>query len=149
LAHEEVRRRTDELLNLMEMEEHANKLIVDYSMGMKKKTGMAAALIHNPPVLFLDEPFGSVDAVSSRSIRHVLIRLLERGTTIFFSSHILDLAERLCTRIAIIHQGVLRGVGSLPDLRGFIGLPESASLEDVFLALVGAPPDKDELSWIA
>jgi ABC-2 type transport system ATP-binding protein len=131
------------------MEEHADKLIVDYSSGMKKKTGMAAALIHDPRVLFLDEPFGSVDAVSSRSIRRVLTRMRERGTTIFFSSHILDLAERLCTRIAIIHQGVLRGLGTLPELRAYAGLAATASLEDVFLALVGAPPEKDDLSWTA
>ncbi len=149
LPHDQVLSRTEELLRLMEMEEHAGKLIVDYSGGMKKKVGMAAALIHNPPVLFLDEPFGSVDAVSSRSIRQVLAKLLDRGTTIFFSSHILDLAERLCTRIAIVHQGVLRAVGTLPDLRAYIGLGPEATLEDVFLALVGAPPEKDDLSWIA
>lgn len=144
-----VRSRTQELLVLMEMEEHADKMIVDYSSGMKKKTGMAVALIHDPRVLFLDEPFGSVDAVSSRSIRQVLTRLRERGTTIFFSSHILDLAERLCTRIAIIHQGVFRGLGTLPELRAYAGLGPDATLEDVFLALVGAPAEKDDLSWIA
>jgi ABC-2 type transport system ATP-binding protein len=133
----------------MELEEHANKMIVDYSSGMKKKTAMAAALIHNPRVLFLDEPFGGVDAVSSRSLRRVLNQLLERGTTVFFSSHILDLAQRLCTRVAIIHEGRLRGVGTLDELRNAAGIGPEASLEDAFLALVGAPPDKDELSWIA
>ncbi|MGQ9731398.1 MAG: ABC transporter ATP-binding protein [Candidatus Zipacnadales bacterium] len=149
LDREQVRRRTEELLGLMELEEHANKMIVDYSAGMKKKTAMAAALIHNPPVLFLDEPFSGIDAVSSRAIRGVLDRLRTRGTTIFFSSHILDLAERLCTRIAILHLGQLRAVGTLSHLRAGSGLPPDSTLEDVFLALIGAPPEKDELSWIA
>jgi len=144
-----VRSRTEELLALMELGEHANRMIVDYSAGMKKKTALAAALIHNPRVLFMDEPFEGIDAVSSRALRHVLDRLRDRGTTIFFSSHILDLAERLCTRIAIIHLGHLRAVGTLADLRAGIGLPPNARLEDVFIALVGAPPEKDELSWIA
>jgi len=148
LPPEDVRSRTEELLGLMELDDDANKMIVDYSSGMKKKTAMAAALIHDPRVLFLDEPFGGIDAVSSRALRSVLDRLRDRGTTIFFSSHILDLAERLCTRIAIIHLGRLRAVGALSDLRTGIELPEDASLEDVFLALVGAPPEKDDLSWI-
>jgi ABC-2 type transport system ATP-binding protein len=149
LPHEAVQSRTEELLALMELEDHANKMIVDYSAGMKKKTAMAAALIHNPRVLFMDEPFEGIDAVSSRALRHVLDRLRDRGTTVFFSSHILDLAERLCTRLAIIHLGQLRAVGSLPDLRTAVGLPPEARLEDAFIALVGAPPEKDDLSWIA
>jgi ABC-2 type transport system ATP-binding protein len=148
LPADEVRSRTDELLALMELEQDASKMIVDYSGGMKKKTAMAAALIHNPRVLFLDEPFGGVDAVSSRSLRRVLERLLQGGTTVFFSSHILDLAQRLCTRIAIIHQGQLRAVGTLDELRGYTGVGPEATLEDVFLALVGAPPEREELSWI-
>jgi len=149
LPRDAVLSRTEELIGLMELEEHATKMIVDYSAGMKKKTAMAAALIHNPRVLFMDEPFEGIDAVSSRALRHVLDRLRERGTTVFFSSHILDLAERLCTRIAIIHLGRVQAVGTLPDLRTGIGLPDEARLEDVFLALVGAPPEKDDLSWIA
>ncbi len=149
LAGDEVRARTEELLQLLELDDHANKMIVDHSAGMKKKTAMAAALIHNPRVLFLDEPFGGVDAVSSRGIRHILDQLIERGTTIFFSSHILDLAQRLCTRVGIIHEGMLRAVGTLDELREAAGLASDASLEDVFLALVGAAPDKDELSWIS
>ncbi len=148
LPAEDVRSRTEELLSLMELEEHANKMIVDYSGGMKKKTAMAAALIHNPRVLFLDEPFGGVDAVSSRSLRRVLERLLQGGTTVFFSSHILDLAQRLCTRIAIIHEGRLRGIGTLAELRSYASLGPEATLEDVFIALVGAPVERNELSWI-
>lgn len=149
LSAEDVRARTEELLGLMELEEDANKMIVDYSAGMKKKTAMAAALIHDPKVLFLDEPFGGVDAVSSRGIRQILDRLRTRGTTIFFSSHILDLAERLCTRTAIIDEGRMRAIGTLPELRRVTGLAEDARLEDVFLELVGAPPDREELSWIS
>jgi len=110
---------------------------------------MAAALIHDPRVLFMDEPFEGIDAVSSRALRHVLDRLRGRGVTVFFSSHILDLAERLCTRIAIIHLGRLRAVGALSDLRTAAGLPDGARLEDVFLSLVGAPAEKGDLSWTA
>ncbi len=126
LAGDQVRSRTEELLELMELEEDANKMVVDYSAGMKKKTAMAAALIHDPRVLFLDEPFGGVDAVSSRSIRQILDRLRDRGTTIFFSSHILDLAQRLCTRIGIIHYGQLLAVGTLAELREATELGPSA-----------------------
>ena len=149
LPREAVQSRTEELIALMELEEHANKMIVDYSAGMKKKTAMAAALIHDPRVLFMDEPFEGIDAVSSRALRHVLDRLRGRGVTVFFSSHILDLAERLCTRIAIIHLGRLRAVGALSDLRTAAGLPDGARLEDVFLSLVGAPAEKGDLSWTA
>jgi ABC-2 type transport system ATP-binding protein len=149
LPREVVQSRATELLELMELEEHASKLVVDFSAGMKKKTAMAAALIHAPRVLFMDEPFEGIDAVSSKALRHVLDRLRDRGTTIFFSSHILDLAERLCTRIAILHLGRLRAVGTLPELRVAAGLPDEARLEDVFLALVGAPAEKGDLSWTA
>jgi len=149
LPREAVESRTEELVGLMELGDHANKLIVDFSAGMKKKTAMAAALIHNPRVLFMDEPFEGIDAVSSKSLRHVLDRLRERGATVFFSSHILDLAERLCTRMAVLHLGRIRAVGSLPDLRAAAGLPDDARLEDVFLSLVGAPAEKGDLSWTA
>ena len=149
LGREESWRRTEELLALMELEEAGGKMIVDYSEGMKKKTALAAALIHDPKVLFLDEPFTGIDAVSSRAIRNVLFRLRERGTTIFFSSHVLEVVERLTTRAAIINRGSIVAEGTLPELAAAAGLEAEAGLEDVFLRLVGAEAPQEELSWIS
>jgi ABC-2 type transport system ATP-binding protein len=109
--------RTDELLALMDLDADADKLIVDYSQGMRKKTALAAAIIHTPRVIFLDEPFEGVDAISGRAIRNVLQQLRARGATIFFSSHILEVVERLCTRIGVIAQGRLVAQGTLTELR--------------------------------
>ncbi len=148
LTKDEAQRRTAELLDLMELGDDRDKLIVDYSAGMKKKTALAAALIHDPRVLFLDEPFTGIDVISSRAIRNVLFRLRERGVTVFFSSHVLEVVERLCTRAAIINHGSIVGQGTVPELASQASLPGEASLEDVFLALVGAPAREEELSWI-
>ena len=109
--------RTDELLELMDLSDDADKLIIDYSQGMKKKTALAAALIHAPRVLFLDEPFEGVDVISKRAILDVLQRLRQSGTTIFFSSHILEVAERLCTSVAVIDDGKLVAEGTIAELR--------------------------------
>lgn len=111
----------------------------------------AAALIHRPHVLFLDEPFEGVDPVSSRVIRTILNDLTRSGTTIFFSSHILELVERLCTRVGIINHGVLVAEGTLDDLRQRArseGGREAATLEDVFLQVVGAETDRGGLAWL-
>ena len=95
----------------------ADKLVIDYSVGMRKKIALAAALIHRPEVLFLDEPFEGIDPVSSRVIADILRDLTNSGTTIFFSSHILAVVEKLCTRVGIIKQGQLIAEGTLADLR--------------------------------
>jgi ABC-2 type transport system ATP-binding protein len=134
----QVRARTDELLALMDLENDADKLVVDYSQGMRKKTALAAAIIHTPRVLFLDEPFEGVDAISGRAIRNVLQRLRERGTTIFFSSHILEVVERLCSRVGVIAQGRLVAEGTIDELRQLAQTGAHASLEEVFLRTVGA-----------
>jgi len=144
----EARRRAHDLLDLMELSETDKKLIVDYSMGMKKKTALAAALIHRPRVLFLDEPFNGIDAVSVRAIRNVLQTLRERGTTIFFSSHVLEVVERLCTRVAIIHRGRIVGEGTLAELREKAKAGGDSTLEDIFLRLVEARDSEDNLSWL-
>ena len=99
----------------------ADKLVVDYSVGMRKKVALAAALIHRPQVLFLDEPFEGIDPVSSRVIRDILRDLTRTGTTIFFSSHIMEVVERLCTRVGIITQGTLIAEGTLAELRARAG----------------------------
>ena len=143
--------RTDELLALMDLD--ADKLIVDYSQGMRKKTALAAAIIHTPRVIFLDEPFEGVDAISGRAIRNVLQRLRTRGATIFFSSHILEVVERLCTRIGVIAQGRLVAQGTMTELRTLVQMGEHDSLEDIFLRTVGAAEEMQEgsersLSWL-
>jgi ABC-2 type transport system ATP-binding protein len=148
----EIQRRAEELLDLMDLTQDADKLIIDYSHGMRKKTALAAAMIHAPRVLFLDEPFEGVDAISGRAIRDVLQQLLRRGTTIFFSSHILEVVERLCTRLAVIANGRLVAEGTIPELRVRAG--ESSTLEEIFLQAVAdnghetAPPRERTLSWL-
>jgi len=141
--------RAAELLDFMEiLRDDRRKLIVDYSMGMKKKTVLAAALIHGPKLLFLDEPFNGIDAVTSRAIRSVLTRAAEEGVTIFFSSHVMEVVERLCTRIAIIDEGRLLAVGDLDALREQTGQGPGASLEEVFVHLVARDEDRGELSFL-
>src|SRR6185503_18572060 len=113
------------------------KLIIDFSMGMRKKVALACALLHGPKLLFLDEPFNGIDAVTTRAIKQALQQATVRGVTVFFSSHILEQVERLCTRIGIIHQGKLRALGTLAEIRASIGADPAATLEDVFVQIVG------------
>ncbi len=147
LPRDESKRRAAALLQTLGLESDANKLIVDYSVGMRKKVALAAALIHRPQVLFLDEPFEGIDPVSSRVIRDILRDLTKTGTTIFFSSHIMEVVERLCTRIGIISQGTLIAEGTLDELRARAGETNS-TLEDVFLNLIGANTREGGLEWL-
>lgn len=147
----EIPPRVAALLDVLALTGDADKLIVDYSVGMRKKIALAAALIHRPQVLFLDEPFEGVDPVSSRVIRNILRDLTKSGTTVFFSSHILELVERLCTRVGIINQGVLVAEGTLDELRqraSGTGDHTSTTLEDVFLQVVGADTERGGLAWL-
>ncbi len=148
LPTDEARRRSEELIELMELGEAQHKLIVDYSMGMRKKIAFAAALLHRPRVLFLDEPFNGIDPISVRAIRNVLRHLTERGTTIFFTTHVMEVVERLCTRVAILHHGRLVGEGNLAELRAKAHTGGDATLEDIFLKLIDARVDEETLSWI-
>ena len=148
LPLEVARGRAADLLELLELTEAKDKLIVDYSMGMKKKTALAAALIHRPRVLFLDEPFNGIDPISVRAIRNVLRQLREQGTTIFFSSHVMEVVERLCTRVAIINRGQIVADGNLAELRAKAHAGGDSSLEDVFLTLVQARVEDETLSWL-
>jgi ABC-2 type transport system ATP-binding protein len=153
IPRDEVRRRTQSLLDVLMLGDDADKLVVDYSVGMRKKISLAAALIHRPQVLFLDEPFEGIDPVSSRVIRDILRDLTTAGTTIFFSSHIMEVVERLCTRVGIINAGTLVAEGTLAELRqraatsGSAGA-ENSSLEDIFLQLVGANTREGGLEWL-
>ena len=145
----EIDPRTTELLDLMDLTAAADKLIIDYSQGMKKKTALAAALIHAPKVLFLDEPFEGVDAISGRAIRDILGQLRASGTTIFFSSHIMEIVERLCTRVAVINDGKLVAEGSMDEIRERAAAGDEATLEEIFLKAVGAENAKTgSLSWL-
>ena len=144
-----INQRSEELLNILTLKEDADKLIVDYSVGMRKKIALAAALIHSPQVLFLDEPFEGIDPISSRTMRDIMRGLTQHGTTIFFSSHIMEVVERLCTRVGIINQGVLVAEGTLQELRERAsGEDKDATLEDIFLNVVGAHEESHNLSWL-
>jgi ABC-2 type transport system ATP-binding protein len=148
LSREETRRRTDELLAFLSLEEERGKLIVDYSQGMRKKTALAAALIHSPRVLFLDEPLNGIDPISGRVVTDLLRRLAQKGVTMFFTSHVLDVAERLCDEVAIIDRGRLVAQGTLEQIRAQREVGQDATLEDVFLKLVAADVRREDLSWI-
>jgi ABC-2 type transport system ATP-binding protein len=151
----DIRSRQAELLELMELSAHANKQIVDYSHGMKKKLALAAALIHKPRLLFLDEPFEGIDAVASRQIKDLMATLVASGVTIFLTSHILEIVEQLCSDIAIIHRGKLVARGTLSQLRAGVTLQDgdeagtTATLEQIFLSLVDADEGpRPTLSWL-
>ena len=142
-----IRERSGELLELMDLADDQGKLIVDYSHGMRKKVSFAAALIHNPRVLFLDEPFEGIDAVTSRLIKSILHQLRRVGVTIFLTSHILEIVEKLCSEIAIINHGRVVARGTLDELRTRVG--GGGSLEDLFLDLIGRGAGEDHrLSWL-
>jgi ABC-2 type transport system ATP-binding protein len=153
LSRAELRQRLPSLLELLDLKDSANKMILDYSAGMRKKTALACALVHVPEVLFLDEPFESVDPVSTRAIKNVLRDMVsQRGTTVFFSTHVMELAERFCDQVGIINRGQLVATGSIDELRARTGLGEEAALEDVFLHVVKADvavkQDEELLSWL-
>lgn len=145
----DIQRRIEELLHVLTLSDDAEKLIVDYSVGMRKKIALAAALIHRPQVLFLDEPFEGIDPVSSRVIRDILQDATRHGTTVFFSSHILEVVQRLSTIVGIINNGVLVAEGSLEELREKAsGENKDATLEDIFLQVIGAQNESHNLSWL-
>lgn len=156
--------RSQELLDFMGLADQPRTLVSDYSHGMQKKLAMAAAVIHGPRVLFLDEPFEGVDAVASVALKAMLQKMIARGVTIFLTSHVLEIVERLCTHVAIIHHGRLVAQGSLDQLRSGVSaspvavedngtavMPgETLTLEEIFLRLVGGSrPEERELSWLA
>jgi ABC-2 type transport system ATP-binding protein len=147
--------RAAELLDFMELSDQPKTLITDYSHGMQKKLALAAAVIHGPKVLFLDEPFEGVDAVASGTLKAMLQRMIARGATIFLTSHVLEIVERLCTHVGIINHGRIVAQGTLDDLRSVVvegsSTPtgEKMTLEEFFLQTVGGPRNSaQELSWL-
>jgi ABC-2 type transport system ATP-binding protein len=143
LPPETVRSRSDELLAIMDLANETKKLTLEFSHGMKKKLALAAALIPNPDLLFLDEPFEGVDAVASRVLRDTLKQCVARGATVFLTSHVLEIVERLCTDVGIIAKGRLVHQGTMEELR------RTGSLEDKFLEVVGDHDhEAQKLSWL-
>jgi ABC-2 type transport system ATP-binding protein len=144
--------RTAELLEFVQLTDRAKTQVGEYSHGMKKKLALAAAVIHGPKVLFLDEPFEGVDAVAAVTLKAMLNRMIARGVTIFLTSHVLEIVERLCSHVAIISKGRLVAQGSLEELRAGVearGRGEGkATLEQIFLEIVGGTRAEQELSWL-
>jgi ABC-2 type transport system ATP-binding protein len=140
---ETIRTRCDELLAMMDLADDESKLTLEFSHGMKKKLALAAALIPNPELLFLDEPFEGVDAVASRVLRDTLKHVVARGATVFLTSHVLEIVERLCSDVGIIAKGKLVHQGTMEELR------KTGSLEDKFLSVVGShDAEGQKLSWL-
>jgi len=137
------RERTRELLALFELSGEPRKLITDYSKGMRKRLAMAASLIHRPDLFLMDEPFEGVDAVGARLMKDILLDQVRRGATVFLTSHLLEVVERLCDRVAIIHQGRLVMDGAMSDLR-----TDTDTLEDLFVRAVGAGRAPETLDWL-
>jgi ABC-2 type transport system ATP-binding protein len=135
--------RARELLSLFELSGEERKLIADYSKGMRKRLAMAAALIHRPELFLMDEPFEGVDAVGARLMKDLLLDQVRQGATVFLTSHVLEVVERLCDRVAIIHEGKLVMEEAMRDLRHG---PET--LEDIFVRLVGAERAVEKLDWL-
>jgi ABC-2 type transport system ATP-binding protein len=128
-------RRIDELLRLFDLSQAADDTIDSYSHGMQQKTSLAAALMHDPKVLVLDEPTVGLDPKSARLIKDILRQMAERGSAIFLSTHILEIAEKMCDRIGIIDKGRLIAAGTMDELRA-VSQGET-NLEDIFLNLTG------------
>ncbi|MEV4627669.1 ABC transporter ATP-binding protein [Micromonospora sp. NPDC049523] len=138
-----VDQRAGELLDVLALADAGRTLVVDYSAGMKKKIGLACALLHGPRLLVLDEPFEAVDPVSAALIRDILQRYVAGGGTVVFSSHVMEVVERLCSHVAILADGTIKRVGTLAQVRG------DRSLEDVFVEVVGGrTATGEELAWL-
>jgi ABC-2 type transport system ATP-binding protein len=134
--------RARDLLDLLELTVD-RKLIGEYSKGMRKRVAMAASLIHHPELFLMDEPFEGVDAVGARLMKDILLDQVRRGATVFLTSHVLDVVERLCDRIAIINNGTIVTSGTLAELRA-----GGESLEDAFVRVVGAERQLERLDWL-
>ena len=155
--------RIDDLLELLDLRDKGNDLVGGYSRGMRQKIALAGALIHSPRVIFLDEPTVGLDPRGARTMRDILREMCSRGTTVFISTHILEIAERLCDRVAIINKGRMIALGTMTDLRqmtevgkreeekgnnGELDFTEPASLEEIFLRLTGSVEDADPSRYL-
>ena len=140
------KQRSADLLDVMDLKSAGTTLVTDFSHGMRKKLSLAAALLPAPKLLFLDEPFEGIDAVASRQIKDLLLSFVGRGGTIFLTSHILEIVERLSTHIGVIAHGKMVAQGRIDELRA--GAGSGKSLEELFIDLVGGDAKAHELNWI-
>jgi ABC-2 type transport system ATP-binding protein len=135
--------RARELMALFELDGAARKMIGEYSKGMRKRVAMASSMIHRPDLFLMDEPFEGVDAVGARRMKDILLEQVRRGATVFLTSHVLEVVERLCERVAIIHNGKLVVESTMADLRS-----GSETLEDIFVRVVGGGSSAESLDWL-
>jgi len=142
LDRQRMAQRSEELLRVLDLNEAADQTIDSYSHGMQQKASLAAALMHDPKVLVLDEPTVGLDPKSARLIKDILRQMAERGAAVFLSTHILEIAERMCDRIGIINNGELVAVGTMNELRA-LGKAGETSLEDIFLGLTGGAEEAE------
>jgi ABC-2 type transport system ATP-binding protein len=139
----QARDRATQLLDVLDLAGDAQRLVADYSTGMRKKAALGCALIHNPSVLFLDEPLEGVDPVSGDVIRRLLTHFTASGSTVLFSSHVMELVEQVCDHVAIIDKGRIVASGTLDEVRG------GKTLQRAFIDLVGPRASEEEgLSWL-
>ena len=139
----QARSRAAQLLDVLDLAGDARRLVADYSTGMRKKAALGCALIHNPPVLFLDEPLEGVDPVSGDVIRRLLARFAGSGSTVLFSSHVMELVEQVCDHVSIIDKGKIVVTGTIDEVRG------GKTLQRAFIDLVGPrATDREVLSWL-
>jgi ABC-2 type transport system ATP-binding protein len=139
---DEARSRAAQLLDVLDLTADSKRLVADYSTGMRKKTSLGCALIHNPAVLFLDEPLEGVDPISADVIRRLLTRFVGSGSTVLFSSHVMELVEQVCDHVSIIDNGEIVASGTTQDVRG------GKTLQQAFVDLVGSKASGEGLSWL-
>ena len=139
--------RANELVELFQLTDHRRKLIGEYSKGMRKRVAMAAALIHRPRLYLMDEPFEGVDAVGARLMKDILLAQVRQGATVFLTSHVLDVVERICDEIAIVNGGKIVAQGTVTQLREQAA-QGAVTLEEIFVNLVGSPSYTGKLDWL-
>jgi ABC-2 type transport system ATP-binding protein len=149
ISEKKIESRTKHLMELMALSDKADQLIESYSGGMRNKIGLCAALLHQPPVLVLDEPLTGLDPHSARQVKDLLRDMCRRGHTVFLSTHVLEIAERVCDRVGILDQGQLIAVGTMEDLRAQARSNGDTTLEDLFLELTGGEKETDLVNMLA
>lgn len=142
LDQDQARRRTSDLLEVLDLTDSAGQLVIDYSTGMRKKIALGSAVLHRPSVLFLDEPFESVDPLSVRALRSLLEQMVHGGATVIFSSHVMEVVEGLCDNVAVMNAGRIVAGGPVSELCA------DKRLEDVFVDAIGLTSNNVDLTWL-
>lgn len=149
LTEAKIEDRANYLLDLLELQDKADQTIESYSGGMRHKIGLCGSLLHEPPVLILDEPLAGLDPYSARRVKDLLRDLCQQGNTVFLSTHVLEIAERVCDRVGILDQGQLIAVGTIKALRAQAQSTSETTLEDLFLELTGGEIVADMAGMLA